>query len=72
MQAIHYEATVGNDHVIHVPAPELPVGTVAEVIVLVRNRPGQVRADVTRYFGRFARFDSLAMLNQYMDALRED
>ncbi|MDD2741186.1 MAG: hypothetical protein PHV02_02875 [Rhodocyclaceae bacterium] len=72
MQAIRFEATVGNDHVIHIPAPELPAGTLAEVIVLVHSRPEPQHADVTQYFGQFVRFDSLTELNQHMDTLRED
>ena len=72
MQAIRYEASVGADHVLHVPTPELPEGTIAEVIVLVRHRPQSSHRDWTQYFGQFARFDSIDALNAAMDELRKD
>lgn len=77
MQAIRYEAQVSADHILHVPTPGLPEGTVADVIVLVRQRPSRSNADQdtpdwTRHFGKFARFDSLEAVNRYVDELRED
>ncbi|HLA35615.1 MAG TPA: hypothetical protein VJ001_12190 [Rhodocyclaceae bacterium] len=72
MQAIRYEAKVAEDHVLHVPTPELPAGTLAEVIVLVRQRPRQAHAEITELFGKFPRFATLDAVNAYMDDLRED
>lgn len=75
MQAIRYEAQVCADHILHVPTPDLPEGTVAEVIVLVRQRqsnPDQNNPDGTQHFGKFAHFDSLEGVNRYVDELRED
>ena len=72
MQAIRYEASVSADHVLHVPTPDLPEGTLAEVIVLVRQRPIAKNPDWTQYFGQFARFNSLDALNRYVEELRED
>lgn len=75
MQAIRYEAQVSADHVLHIPTPDLPEGTLAEVIVLVRQRPSQSQSashDWTQYFGKFARFDSVEAVNRYVDELRED
>ncbi|MBK7002354.1 MAG: hypothetical protein IPH35_21110 [Rhodoferax sp.] len=72
MQAIRYEASVGADHALHVPTPDLPEGTVAEIIVLVRQRPQPAHRDWTQHFGEFARFDSLEALNRYVDELREE
>ena len=77
MQAIRYEAQVSADHILHVPTPDLPEGTVAEVIVLVQQRPSQsnpdqTNPDWTQHFGKFARFDSVEAVNRYVDELRED
>lgn len=72
MQAIRYEAQVSADHILHVPTPDLPEGTVADVIVLVRQRPSQSNPDWTRHFGKFPRFDSVEAVNRYVDELRED
>ncbi|MFA7239348.1 MAG: hypothetical protein WC091_04490 [Sulfuricellaceae bacterium] len=67
MQAIRYEAQVSADHVLHIPTPDLPEGTLAEVIVLVRQRPSQSASpDWTQYFGKFARFDSVEAVNRYV------
>lgn len=74
MQAIRYEAQVSADPILPVPTPDLPEGTMAEVIVLVRQRqsnPDQNNPDWTRHFGKFARFDSLEGVNRYMDELGE-
>lgn len=76
MQAIRYEARVSADHILHVPTPAPPEGTVAEVIVLVRDRPSLSNPDPgtpdwTRHFGKFARFDSVEAVNRYVDELRE-
>lgn len=72
MQAIRCEAKVSADHILHIPTPDLPVGTVTEVIILVRQRSRQINPDWTRHFGKFARFDSVEAVNRYVDALRED
>ena len=72
MQAIRYEAKVSADHVLHIPTPDLPEGTVAEVIILVRQRSSQINPDWTLHFGEFARFDSVEEVNCYVDELRED
>ena len=76
MQAIRYEAKVSADHILHIPTPDLPEGTVTEVIILVRQRPSpspsQIHPDWTRHFGKFARFDSVEAVNRYVDELRED
>ena len=82
MQAIRYEAKVSADHILHIPTPDLPEGTVAEVIILVQQRssqinpdqinPDQTNPDWTRHFGKFARFDSVEAVNRYVDELRED
>jgi len=70
IQAIRCEAQVSADHVLHVPTPDLPEGTVAEVIVLVRQRPSQKNPDWTQHFGKFARFASVEAVNHHMDELR--
>lgn len=72
MQAIRYEAKVSADHILHIPTPDLPEGTVADVIVLMRQRTSQINSDWTQHFGKFARFDSVQAVNRYVDELRED
>lgn len=72
MQAIRYEARVGADHVLHVPTPDLPEGTVTEVIVLVRYRPLKLNQDFASMLGKFPHYRGLEEVNDYVNELRRD
>ncbi|MEF8713144.1 MAG: hypothetical protein V5B39_06155 [Accumulibacter sp.] len=72
MQAIRYEATVGSDHALHVATPDLPEGTVTEVMVLVRHRPFKVNKDFATMLGQFPHYRDLEEVNDYVNPLRRD
>ena len=77
MQAIRYEAEVTDDHFIHIETPNLPGGTIVELIALIKeSAPKQAapieRMDWTKKMGQYPRFDSLDQVNQYVRSLRED
>ena len=76
MQAIRYETHVADDHCIHFPTPDLPTGTVVELIALIKETAPhavqQPRDDWSKMLGKYARFDSLEEVNDYVKQLRED
>lgn len=77
MQAIRYETEVNDEHCIHLSTPDLPQGTVVELIALIKQRPFTQKMDWSTRMGRYPRshsplLENLADVNRYVESLRED
>ena len=72
MQALKYQASVGQDHRVMLDMPQLPCGTELEIIALVKHRPVQEKTDWSSKIGAFAHFKSLDEVAAYVETLRED
>jgi hypothetical protein len=77
MQAIRYEAEVADDHRIHLDTPDLPCGTVLELIALIKYRPFEAKTDWSSRMGQYprvhyGRLETVSDVAQYVQSLRED
>lgn len=72
MQAIRYEAEVTDDHFIHIDTPDLPRGTLIELIALIKHRPFAEKIDWSSKMGLYPRMKTLTDVNHYVQDLRED
>lgn len=72
MQALKYQATVDQNHLVQFLAPDLPDGTRLEIIALVLQEPPAMRHNWAEKLGAHPRFAGLDDVNDYVQRLRED
>lgn len=72
MQALRIQAVVSADHQIHISAPNLPIGSRAEVIVLLESDEAEIPLRFADLIGHGTDTVTLADTVANVRALRED